>query len=309
MLRRISRTLITASVMALASIFILGGCAPNHENKAKTHTTPKYQGVILPINEPVNIRHGPFPKSTTSQKSHFNNWTNGKLEVEDKVVTGVVEAQRTSNGIVMTMNMMFAENSPNVLFVAHFNNDREFLKIDKFLVAGKDIALANPNAWSIIKKVIEDFSKSFFLGYKRSGIVVGGTIYDGVIEILDVRMSSKVVALGLSNYGGRKALVTSSTGKISSNHIDGHFSGYSLIDLETGMVSLREDYISFQTENVKTEGNVVQEINLPPKIFEPKGIEGSGPDERLQKIKELLDKGFITENEAKAKRAEILKDL
>jgi len=306
MSRRITKAFVTASL--LVCIIILSGCTANIESPVKTFASPKYQGVILPINEPVKIRFGPFPKSTITKSSHTDTWTDGKLEVDDSVVTGDVESQVTSSGIVLTINMMFGENSPNVHAVIRFNSDRKFVNIDKIRIAGKDIALTHPDAWSKIKS-IEGLIDIYFHGYKTSGIVVGDTVYDGDLEFSGFRMSLKVIALGLSNHRDRPALVTSSTGNISGNLINGNYSGYELVDLETGMMAFSEGHYSFQTDTEVSDVTEVQIIKLPSAIIEPKNIEVSSPDQRLQKIKELLDKGFITESEAATKRAEILEGL
>jgi len=292
----------------MAGVLVVCGCSPGSSVPKEISHAPKYQGTLNPINEPVSIRFKPFPKSALTKVSRSNKWTDGKLKSAEKVTRGMLEAVKTSSGISITLTMGAGLKSQNSVVVANFNDEMNFLQFDRIRIDGEEVDLDAPEMRSQLQ-LYKDLFDSFFPDYKRSGIRTGDIVYDGVLEVAGIRMSFKMVALGLSDHNGRKALVTSLTGKVLSNQIDGNFNGYSLIDLGTGMAAFQEAYISLRNENSRIDGNEMQELNLPPIVGDTQNAVARPADQRLQKIKELLDKGLITEVEAEAKRAEILKDL
>jgi hypothetical protein len=152
---------------------------------------------------------------------------------------------------------------------------------------------------------------------KVNGYVSGNKINDKDLNMnimnFDMKVKSHGVVRGLTVHEGRDALVIDSEGTISLDGNSGHLSGYMLIDVLTGFPVLDEGVmhipLRLKSELKQLFIKQTQTLKLPPMRNKPVQKAGGSIEERLAKLKKLLEKGLLTPDEAAEKRKEILNSL
>ena len=150
-----------------------------------------------------------------------------------------------------------------------------------------------------------------------NGYVTGDKIIDKDLNMnfmnFDAKVKAHGVVRGLTVHEGRDALVIDFEGTISLDGKSGHLSGYMLIDVLTGFPVLGEDVmhipLRLKSELKQLLIKETQTLKLPPMRNKPVQKAGGSIEERLAKLKKLLEKGLLTPDEAAAKRKEILNSL
>ena len=272
---------------------------------------PIYQGIVKPITSPIVMQYRPFPKSTFTLKERFV--TETKI-IKETLKSGTYQGQPIADGILLTMTINEGPGRENMALKAVFkiSGKGKFNRVESVEVSVGD-QISSEASDSEIRSLRESLEIAFRQGFPRfsdKGVVVGDTLYDNTFNLLGVHISRKSFVRGLTVHNGRDALFTVYGGSLSTKTSIGLMNGYSLFDLATGVQFLAEGIILMP---VPVEGKIAtatifgkNQINLPP----IHGTQGDGSiEERLTKLKELLDKGLVTPEDAAAKRKEILNSL
>jgi hypothetical protein len=176
-----------------------------------------------------------------------------------------------------------------------------------------------PTNQPLINQVKELFGQAFPM-YPEHGVVHGDRLMEMNINFGNAGLTSHATVLGKTNYLGRQALVVEYGGSMMLLNQSIPVNGYSLIDTDTGVsvysdMKVSGNIVHHQDEKVLYEIVEIKEIKLPA------ASEGSsdyssqnspiseGIEDRLSRLKGLLDQGLISEEDAAEKRKEILGGL
>jgi len=251
-----------AAAAIIVCTALIAGCtlgAKSIKSPLQINSTPKYTGEVSPIKVPVNIVYGPFIESKYTKNTRFNAWKNGELETGEEITTGTYEAVHSGVGV----EYKFTDVEKKITVNVYLDESRSSMKVIGARVDGERFDV-NSSKNSRQLATFERIIAKFLPKYKKSNIVDGDIIFDDKIQISGALVLFKLRAIGLVNYGGRKSLLVEVTGGLMVNNIDGTLGGFEIIDLETGMVTLSELYMSVQDAGIDFEGNGVKRLILPP---------------------------------------------
>jgi len=306
---------------------IVGGCQTTAVTE-KQFTPPKYEGEILPINEPVKIKYRSFPATLFTSKEVNRFKKNGESQTVTKTSYGTYQAKDTNEGLLITIHISKTDveagsdkktQKINASLSAIINNYGYARKI-KFNIPEFDAD--NPQHKQALK-FFSPISKKTFPKLPDKGLIAGDELLDLSLELdlgkEKVNIFLRKIVLGPSFYNGREVLVINVTGnmkffiKALGEQTEMPMQGFSLLDVYTGVHLLSDvtadGTFSMKGKNVKFKIRQVNQVRFP-KIAN-KTIKGAEKtiQMRLESVKRLSNQGLITPEEAAEKRKAILNSL
>ncbi len=280
--------------------------------------TLKYEGDVTPLDDPILVRYRPYPKSrmvsqTTiirGQGSKTYETVSGYSEV---VAEGETLIHKGEFGdIEVSADGRVQKSVLGWTMQARMTERGEILKTD--------MDISGDERWEEFGRLLINALKSMITPLPEEPVRGGDTLYD-IDSTVTVRRISfylfgKGVIAGLTLHKGRAALVVNYMMKISAagKQVDG--SGFGLMDLATGAWVLSK-YVTREPIHGDPKGKQSQTvitIDLPPStptanVTTPKKPPSQDIEERLRRVRRLLENNLITPDEAATKRKEILGGL
>jgi len=274
---------------------------------------------VQPINEPIVIRYRPFGTSVVLKTTRAK-ITNGTETFDLSMkYRGEMEAQRSGDGIRMSIRILEFESSKTS------SQQSVPLPFEIFIDLSprgkvRDIGIVEGHIDEAQVGPIKDLVRQMFPLYPEGGVRSGDTVMDTELafgNMVSFRMFA--TAVGTTSYRNRPALVSDYNGNINLAGQNILIKGQALVDIATGAWVYSDMGFSGNVSVGGTSGVLsiteVGEIRLPRTIDGParKGApqarEAGNAEDRLTTLKKLLDQGLISEEEAAAKRKEILSGL
>jgi len=317
---------------------ILGGCqaggiAQTSSSFAQVNSsTPNYAGSVRKISTPIVIRFRPYPKSRTSRLTTTLFTHEGKRVVVDVKSEGHVHAENSSNGVslVISLDTMIAEiEGQSKRIDMPMELRAEFTDRGKLVGMDFDMPTAVASGKKPSKKELQEVFRLFqalFPILPEKGVRSGDDIfsikqtYSQGISTSGINISVSGIVRGITWHRGRESILVDYNGALTMSGQSMRLTGYGVMDTNTA-AWVYSDLIMHPQVGPELQGYVreVGSIYLPSGSGKT-GVSFSLSDdslpknnvtarERLVELKHLLDTGLITEDEAREKRAEILKDL
>ena len=298
-----------AAIMFLLAMLvgaILVSYAPFSAESGEILKTPRYTGQITTIKHPVSISYRAFEESLYYKSTQTETRENNNINTDTSVLRGTVKAREFAGGRLFHISLPDNEIELEVFYQML----EGVIQIERMWLAGKEVSADLPELNSSLKN-FSYMLKIMMPDYNNSNIISGDVIFDQDIEsgVLDVRLSLKMTAIGLTYYRGREGIVADVWGKIHSDLVTGEVKGYSVIDLETGLSALQEVTILVNAPNTNTKVTENTRIDLPHSQKNTFTHESTSVTKRLRLLKELESDGLISSEEASKKRKQILDDL
>lgn len=306
---------------------VLGyGVSLSTSSLAGSFEIPRYGGVIEPITTPVVIQYRPFPKVPFTTKQIQKISAKGETKTETVISYGTYQGKRWNGGIQLTV---YIDRTEKLLdgnkgtqkvggTLSIFVNANGDIQDTKIQIPGLDTNKSNTQQ---VLRFFESLLEKAFPKLPNEGVVVGDSLYNLNFEEKYGKFKWGITAgesiRGRSHFGGRQILVTELTGSIqlefTERKIEFPVRGYSLVDIDTGIHlfsdSTTAGSFSHKGKDIIWEMKNIASVSLPPKSERlPLGT-SSSIQERLKRVKRLLDEGLITTDEAAEKRKEILNSL
>lgn len=304
-----------------------------------------YTGEITPIYKPILVRFRPYPKSRIIKRSKTS-FSDGKqkFDVVSKLtgsseviksgasvvqilkleeITVEAQGQRKKEKIPITLKMKMSPRGDfqDISFQMPGMSAKEKRKSEKV------VHLLMKFIGSMMPQLPKEGVSEKYEFYNRDKRTFD--FGEDVATNVNINYSISGIARGRTTHRGREAIVVEYDGTLSMDNIRMKMTGYGLMDTYTGAWVLSDLSMTpnglIQGENISGEMRETAEIHLHPStpiltysslihdndnsLTSKKKGSAKSVEDRLKKLKKLLDGGLITKEEAAEKRADILKDI
>ena len=285
------------------------------ETDAASIKSPIYSGEVSKISDPIKLQYRPFVSATLNKLTDTEYTVDGKSQSGKAPITGTYSATAFGEGLKVVLST--GQGAKKAVFELKITSSGRFLGFHKINIGGKDILNSNDAG----NKTIVSTLKSVFVAvtpeFKERSYKTGDKLYDYRYNMdmfgMKASLAAKGYVKGFTKRNGRDSILVNFKGTTSSGGRGGEIKGYSVIDIRTGFVTQSE---TISTMSLSVDGKVMGLKQHETTNVDMPSVEGNSNnsgvasvEQRLRKLKELLDLGVITDEEAKAKRAEILDSL
>ena len=198
-----------------------------------------------------------------------------------------------------------------------FTSSGRFLGFHKINIEGKDTLNSNDASNKTIVSTLKSIFVAAIPEFKARSYKTGDKLYDYRYNMdmfgMKASLAAKGYVKGFTKRDGRDSILVNFKGTTSSGERGGEIKGYSVIDIRTGFVTQSE---TVSTMSLSVEGKVMGLKQHETTNVDMPSVEGNSDnsgegsiEQRLRKLKKLLDLSVITDEEAKTKGAKILDSL
>ena len=280
--------------------------------------TLKYEGDVTPLDDPILVRYRAYSKSrmvshTTTIRGQgsktyvtFSGYSEVVAEGENLIHKAVY------GDIKVSADGRFQKSVLGWTIRIRMTERGEILKTDT--------DMGGDEKWEKFARLLFSTLKSMIPLLPEEPVRGGDTLYD-IDSTVTVRgkslyMFGKGVIAGLTLHKGRAALVVNFMMKMSAAGKQVDASGFGLMDLATGAWVLSK-FVTREPIHGDPKGKQSQTVitlDLPPStptvnVTTLKKPPSQDIEERLRRVRRLLENNLITPDEAATKRKEILGGL
>jgi hypothetical protein len=298
------------------------------------HTTCASEPFELPkydrLSAPVLIRFKAVPEFKTFKTTTFSGFENGnRIEMSQEMKgTYSILSEGSLFIITNTIDELTAGQIGQSSSYQTIGNgsDRPYMEIKLWVDERGRLSKYKLNKKSIIldtlsnsdeetlERYLDTFVKQLVSVYSRSAVKSGDILYSNTASMpigetaLHIDLAARVKGSLVRN--GRRMVLVNLEGDINTNmnSLDMSYSGYQIIDIETGVSVFYKVRMNIELDegSIEVTEETVANVVFPSADMSVPNAPTQTIEDKLLIIKRLLDTGLITEEEASEKRRDLL---